>query len=272
MRILVVWEDREYESLGEVVRALRTAFRPTSQPAYPELLFHTASGNGNFARYAGQTWRNVRAKGLPNSPGAIDHLVCVVDADKLAELVPAAGHPPVSVADVPRCHQTAEQAFVEKIRGACSKSSTPPHTVHGIALRWCKESIVLGAYDNAAFKDKLGIDVEKAGVAMFLAQCSPRPDQVEPRIFSDTYRQPVRCIDGLLKAQGLASLGKCPEHDDTLRALKGDSLGKVCERVPDLERLLRLVWRLAEGPKNERPKSRTQTAPAKPTKKSKARG
>jgi hypothetical protein len=245
VRILIVWEDDNFESLGRIMVSRRGALRPMSQPDYPELLFHTARGNGNFVRYAGKTWRNIRAKGLPNNPGAIDHLICVVDADKLSQLLPSTGRLPAAPEDVSDWHKSAETVFVELIRQACRESSMPPDTVHGIALRWAKESVVLAAYDCYASKDKLGIDIERKEVAEFLAKCAPPPEQVKRSMFSNTYRHPVRCIDGLLKSQGLPVLGKGPEYDDVLLALKGEDLGKVCERVPDVDRLVNLVWGLA---------------------------
>jgi hypothetical protein len=100
MRVLVVWEDAQWDSLHRIAKVALNRRRPAGTAAFPTLLGHTSRGNGKFEGYVASTWTNVRANGLPTSGGAIDHLVCVVDADKIAELL-GLGAPPVSSDELP---------------------------------------------------------------------------------------------------------------------------------------------------------------------------
>ena len=245
MRALIVWEDANYESLAAIARRRLAIRRPSGIGVYPELLFHTARGNGKFLNYAASTWEKIRSKGLPNNAGPIDHLICVADGDRLADLVLGVTSPPEHANDVSGWLMTTEQSFEAHLRGGAGNSSVPPSTVHGVVLRWSKESLLLGAYDRAAMKEHLDVDVQCAPVQTFLQKCVPPPTTVPTSLFSDTYRHPMRCIHALRKAQGLHDVNKkAADIDDVLRALSGTDLTVVCDRVPDMDRVLDRVWSL----------------------------
>ncbi|MBI5538376.1 MAG: hypothetical protein HY898_36975 [Deltaproteobacteria bacterium] len=88
-RILVVWEDTYFEPMSRFLKKRLSARIPGAAPPFPVVLFHTARANSNFERYVASTWSNVRAAGLPSSPGPIESLVCVADADRIHDLLDA---------------------------------------------------------------------------------------------------------------------------------------------------------------------------------------
>jgi hypothetical protein len=181
---------------------------------------------------------------LPTNPGRIDHLVCVVDGDRIADILPDVGAIPANPSSVERWHANAERSFVSELRRRCTEAGVPSDTVHGAVLRWSKESVVLAAYDLAAAREKLGIDLEEEKTAAFLATCKPPPAGILAADFINTYRKPIKCIDGLRTARGLSALGKAPEHDDVLNALSSEELDVACKRARDMDRVVDLVWSL----------------------------
>lgn len=246
-RVLVVWEDHHYEALGPFVKKRVSARALAGESRFPEIVFHTSYGNGGFKRYVASTWENVRSKGLPGNPGVIDHLICVVDGDKLHEQLPTVAHPPASDADVAAWHAATEQAWESHLRGLCD--TAPPATVHGRVLRWAKESVVLAGYDRDAAKQHLGIDLQSTSIKEHLALCSPVPSTVENASFSSTFRKPLRCLtdlDTTQRAPRPPALSKnAPELDDALRALAREDCALIAERVPDIDRIADLIWQLA---------------------------
>jgi hypothetical protein len=140
-----------------------------------------------------------------------------VDGDKLVDVLPSVGAIPLGPSSVDEWHEKAEPLLLSELRCRCEDA--PVDTVHGIVLRWSKESVVLAAYDVATARSRLGIDLEEEKTAEFLAACAPPPASVADQDFTNTYRKPIRCIDGLRAARGLPAIGKGPEHDDTLNAL-----------------------------------------------------
>jgi hypothetical protein len=280
-RVLVVWEDHHYETLGPFVKKRVSARAPAATARFPEILFHTSHGNGSFKRYVASTWENVRSKGLPGNPGLIDHLICVVDGDKLHERLDIVPHPPAEEAALPSWLAAAERAWQNHLRALCDKA--PPGTVHGRVLRWAKESLVLAGYDREAVKLHLGIDLQSPAIREHLARCSPDPSTVDPSLFSSTFRKPLRCLtelDGAQRAPRPPSLSKnAPELDDALRALAREDSTLVAERAPDIDRIADLVWQLAapgpsvaqpagapdKAPRGEKSSRRAERAPRKRT-------
>jgi hypothetical protein len=246
-RILVAWEDRLHTTLDLFVKRRLSARAPAGETRFPEVLFHTSAGNGSFTRYVGSTWDNIRGKSLPTNPGPIDHLVCVVDGDRLHEQLEAVGRPPASTADLAAWLSAAEQAWQDHLQSLCNNA--PKTTVHGRILRWSKESLVLAGYDREAAKQHLGLDMQSPTLKEHLARCVPVPASVANASFSSTFRRPLRCLTELDEAQRAprpSSLIKnAPELDDTLRALVRDDCALVAERVPDIDRLADLMWQLA---------------------------
>lgn len=265
-RVLVVWEDFYFQTLGPFVKkrlAARAAAAggrnpgashlPAEQPRFPELLFHTSHGNGGFQRYVSSTWENVRAKGLPGNPGPIDHLLCVVDGDKLHERIPGISRAPAL--DLPTWLTSAEHTWEEHLRALCK--SAPRSSVHGRLLCWSKESLVLAGYDRSAFQQVLGIDLRSDPVDAHLARCVPVPSGVPNGSFSSTFRHPLRCLtelDSAHRAPRPPALSKnAPELDDVLRALVRDDCALIAERVPDIDRLADSIWSLATNPASATP-------------------
>lgn len=244
-RVLVVWEDDYAEPLGLITKRLVRATAPDPSAIVPGLLFHTTRGNGAFERYVQRTWPAVRPTGQPKDPGLIDHLVCVIDGDRLHDLMPAeVPHPPAEGRAVSVWHAAAERCWQTYLHAKCDPAGPPRASVHGVVLRWSKESLLLAGYDQPAMED-LAIPAEDADIAEALDACKPRPQDIEAALFTDTFRRPGVCLELLRKARGLGALHKnAPEIDDALRALGRDSLPVVRSRVPDMARIADLVWRL----------------------------
>jgi hypothetical protein len=248
-RVLVVWEDDHWKPLGAFAKQMVRALAPAPDAEIPTVLGHTTRSNGAFTRYVRDTWRKARPAGLPEDGGAIDHLICVVDADRLHELFPAhIPRPPPEAGAIAAWHVAAERVWHAHLRAQCEPGGPPTSTVHGIALRWAKESLLLAGYDQPAMEAHLDISAEHPGVVDALDRCAPRPRQVDAARFTDTYRHPFKCVNLLRDARKLAPLHKsAPEIDDTLRTLARQSLTTIRDRVPDVARLAALVWRLHHG-------------------------
>lgn len=257
--ILVAWEDTYYEPLFPFVERRLAALAPPNVKGFPQLRFHTARGNGSFDRYVRLVWPLVRANGLPRNPGSIDHLICVVDGDRVHEHHEDISRPPTLPDEVTQWYISSEQAWENHLRDKC-RDSAPPGTVHGLILRWSKESLLLAGYDREPLREHLGIDLTSDAVQAFLARCQPLPADVADCNFTDTYRHPWRCLSGLRNARGLPVLSKnCPEMDDALRALAGSQhRATLYARVPDIDLLTRLIWKL------ETETSRTGETASKP--------
>ena len=86
-RVLVVWEDTYFQPLDHLLNRVVKKQAPRAEVSRPTVLHHTARSNTAFERYVETTWPKVSPRGLPGDPGAIDHMVCVVDADKLSDLL-----------------------------------------------------------------------------------------------------------------------------------------------------------------------------------------
>lgn len=248
-RVLVVWEDTYYPPLHGLVKRLVQACAPAADIEIPIVLSHTSHGSGSFEHYVRVIWRVNRARGLPTEPGLIDHLVCVVDGDRLHDLLPSKVlRPPARVPGVATWHASAARAWQAHLRAQCDPSGPPMTTVHGVVLRWAKESLLLAGYDQPAMEVHLHVAAEHASVAATLARCRPRPQDVGDVLFTDTYRHPSTCIKSLREACGLGALHKsAPDIDDVLRALGRESLAKIRDRVPDIARLAALIWELHHG-------------------------
>jgi hypothetical protein len=248
-RVLVVWEDTYWEPLKGLMRSLVRARSPALGVEIPSVLCHTARSNSAFDRYAHTTWPAVRSKGLPTDPGPIDHLVCVVDADRLHDLLPARiPRPPGETGAIAAWHVAAEREWQEHLRAQCDPSGPAVSTVHGAVLRWAKESLLLAGYDQPAMGAHLEIASEHPDVAAVLATCKPHPRDIADERFTDTYRRPSTCLKLLREARKLGALHKnAPEIDDALRALARESLAKVRDRAPDIARIAALIWALHQG-------------------------
>lgn len=248
-RALVVWEDEKFEALGAIAKRVVRVTRTASDDDGPRVLSHKTKGNGMFGHYVAVTWTNVRRHGLPTDPGSIDHLIGVVDADVLHRLVPGVEKPPVAPDAVAEWHANASSIWQRWLRDRCDPAGPAPTTVHGVVLRWAKESVVLAGYDQPAAASHLGVDPNTPDARTMLDElCPVHPGAVAPALFTDTFRRPLGCLDLLRRARKLGALKKnAPAIDDAIKALMRDSLAIVRARVPDLDRLAALIWDLHRG-------------------------
>jgi hypothetical protein len=269
-RILVAWEDLYFEAMAALVKKV---VRATASPpdSAPTVLSFSPKGNGNFERYVHDTWPNVRGKGLSTAPGHLDHLVCVVDGDRLHDLLPAVAKRPSDPDAVAPWLAQAEVQFTTWLRERCPPSGPPATTVHGFVLRWSRESLVLAGYDQPSFAARLGVDVAQRTVADMLSEfCKPKhPNQVPPARFTDTFVRPAGCLQALRKAAGRPPIDKnAPDIDDVIRDLSKEGLAIVRSRVPDLDRFAALVTQLASptppSPAPPPPPTSTAPPPARP--------
>lgn len=246
-RILVAWEDSYFDGLSRLVRRRLLALAPDPTADPPRVEFHTARGNSKFSRYVESTWTSARRVGLPGAPGVFDHLVCVVDADKLRDLMPTLPEQPREAAKVGAWHAKLHAAWEQKLHGWVD-GSVPTTTVHGLVLRWSRESALLAGYDCAPFEEHLGFNVDGDAVRAFLrSECDPSPLALpDAGAFTDTFTKPYACLSRAFAKQGISLPQKNDARfEDVMRSLAKDHAETVCARVPDLDALTRLLWRLA---------------------------
>jgi hypothetical protein len=265
-RVLVVWEDAHCEALSVLMeRAIRAHSAPDAV-ARPTVIRHTSRGNGKFSRYVRDTWPRARVRGVPIDPHPIDHMICVVDADRLHDLLSVAAPPPdVTARDA--WHAAAERDWQVWLHSQCAPDGPPVTTVHGLLLRWAKESVLLAGFDQPAWKQFLEVDTSARAVQTELRrQCTPHPSEVSDVLFTNTFRRPLSCLQIVRQACKLGRLHKNDVTiDDAVYALARESLPTILARVPDLARLTSLIWSLHHGvPEPEAgPVTRHPRAPAK---------
>lgn len=247
-RVLVVWEDAYCESLGELVKRAVRAHTAPDAVVSPTVVRHTSRGHGAFARYVHETWPLARARGVPLDPQPIDHMICVVDGDRLHELEVVAAPPPAAAA-IDGWHAAAERAWQGWLRSKCAPDGPPVTTVHGVVLRWAKESVLLAGFDQPAWARFLEVDASAPAVQTELRrQCTPHPSEVPDGLFTNTFRRPLSCLKLLRQACKLSRLDKNDVSiDDAVSALVRESLPTLLARVPDLARLTSLIWSLHHG-------------------------
>jgi hypothetical protein len=169
----------------------------------------------------------------------------VADGDRLHEVFPSINPPPKSTHEVPAWHLKAEAEWQAHLRRLCDPSLSAD-TVHGLVLRWSKESLVLAGYDQAPLKEHLGIDYHSAEFQGAVVDCSPPVATVAETLFSDTYQRPLLCLRHVQQAAKRPPVEKnSPEIDDALKDLATRHLDPVCRRVPDIDRLVDLIWQLS---------------------------
>lgn len=241
-RVLLVWEDKYFETLHTTATRLLRAVATESASSVPTIVSHTARGNGVFERYVQTTWPKARSAGVPGDPRPFHHLVCIVDGDKLHELL--RGHlsrPPTASDDVLSWHEGAERAWQTYLHERCPADGPPISTVHGVVLRWSRESVALAGYDQAAARTSLGL-LDGTALTTVLAKCTPDPRTVPTEHFTESFRRPLECLRLLRGGRVLDKTA--PEIDDAIKALGKHSLDVLRTRVPDLARIADLVWRL----------------------------
>ncbi len=246
MRILVVWEDEQYDPLARFIKLRLASRKPEDVSKFPEVLFHTSQGNGRFAPYVRDTWPRVRTRGLPNNPGPLDRLLCIVDGDKIHELLRKVPSPTAMVSGANDWHQQAMRAWKEHLQELAEAS--PPGTVHGYVLRWSKESLVLAGFDLEPVSTHLELDFKTEDLQRLLDNCKPDPRSLSTE-FSNSYLKPLQCLESARKSIGKPGhIKNSPELDDALVALAQHHLASVCCRVPDLDSIVDLIWSFTKPP------------------------
>lgn len=250
-RVLVVWEDAYCESLGAPVKRAVQAQGAPDEIARPMVVRHTSRGNARFARYVRDTWPLARARGVPLDARPIDHMICVVDADRLHELheLKDVVRKAPEAAATDDWHAAAERAWQDWLRSQCAPDGPPATTVHGLVLRWAKESVLLAGFDQPAWARILGIDTSAPAVqAELRRQCTPHPGEISNEVFTNTFRRPLPCLQLVRRACNLSRLDKNDVAiDDAVSALARESLSTILARVPDLARLTATIWTLHRG-------------------------
>jgi hypothetical protein len=174
----------------------------------------------------------------------------VVDADRLHELKPVGAKPkPTDVTATDAWHEEAQRAWEAWLRSQCAPDGPPATTVHGLVLRWAKESVLLAGFDQPAWARLLDLDLSTpAAQAELKRQCTPHPSKVRDDMFTNTFRRPLHCLQLVRQACKLSRLDKNDVTiDDTVSALARESLPTILARVPDLVRLTSMIWSLHQG-------------------------
>jgi hypothetical protein len=250
-RILVVWEDAYCESLGALVRRAVQAKGDPEATQKPTVVRHTSRGNTKFSHYVRATWPLARARGVPLDARPIDHMICVVDADRLHDLPDLKGviTKPPDVTATDDWHAAASRAWEDWLRSQCLPDGPPVTTVHGLVLRWAKESVLLAGFDQPAWARHFQVDTSASAVQVELRrQCTPHPSEVPNEVFTNTFRRPLPCLQLVRRICNLGRLDKNDVTiDDAVSALARESLSTILARVPDLARLTSLIWALHRG-------------------------
>ena len=243
-RILLAWEDRYFEGLRALSRAATRSVRAELGVASaPRIFDDSIQGYGGAGRYLGVDWPRMRSKGLPHSSGPIDHLVIVLDADTAHHFLDNLPRPPEKGA-TGAWHARATSALEARLRASAPRD---PDRVHGVLLRWAKETLVLAAHDQtellAALDRKVPIEAARS---MLYRGCNPDPRQVEDAAFVDVFRSPKACMADLAAAFGLGRAKKSDlRFDDLLGKLARADIATPMNRVPDLRRLAEKIVTLA---------------------------
>jgi hypothetical protein len=246
-RVLVAVEDQHF---GPLERAIRRACRHL-EPAFPDahVQFDTVRGMGGFHRFAGTNLHIARANGWMNF-GQIDAAMCVMDADRASKLLKVPSPPAV---ESDQWLHESEGAFLDKLKewGAPEDFPIKPHL-----LRWSLESLFIAGYDTFASDEvlkilgtPLGHHEARSGLNDYFKNCTPDiPANCPDNEFCERWQKPQRCLDGMVKAVGAASLAKqaVQRVDLTNLLTPGDRLDTVLQRVPDLEAIARSLLGLLD--------------------------
>lgn len=235
IRVVVCWEDRFHDSLDRCLRRMMQHARGGGSDPERLLFFDDARGNGGFVKYVRESWPILATKGLPKSGGAIDHLVCIADADRAEQ---CCGADPAPVTPTFDWLHGCDEAWTERLR---RDAPIAPERVHGRFLRWSKESLVLTGHDLPTSLKKLGCrDLEAA--RRHLDGCAPSPSSVPDDGFADRFRRPERCIQDVVTASGgIAPRKGQPPIDDAIDEISRHHLARLATRAPELVAVAALV-------------------------------
>lgn len=245
VKIALVWEDRHFDGLRAVGRAAARQLRKEPPSLPPSHLFDDSiQGYGGLKSHVRRDWARMRAHGLPKSPGPIDHIIYVLDADVAHEFLDIDPLPGSESTD--SWHRLASQALEGRIRGW---STRDPERAHGILLRWAKESLILAAHDIDEAIGLLNRDasVDRARESLY-ADCSPDPRRVEDADFIETFRSTKQCMEVVQASFGLGKLRKSDSRtSEVLRKAAGSDIHRLLGRIPDLRALAEKIIALSHS-------------------------
>lgn len=242
VEIVVAWEDTNYQGLKCAFSRARKRL-----PGREEfrLSYESLGGNTNCVRHVKNSWPKLRKFGKPRS-GPVDHIVYVLDADALGNIVPTL-EAPMGKSDewYPKT--------VERLRDHLRELTIlDPDRIHVHLLRWAKESVLLAMHDQIQpIRRLIGFDKEvdvSARLSDLYQRCEPDPRQVADREFIETFRNTKKCQALLEQALGLPKLRKSDQRvDDAIDAFSASALEVLLRRIPDLRSLAEKVQALGSA-------------------------
>lgn len=219
--VLVCLEDLEIKKLDSLLRRVVSGIGQGFSDE--KLHFDSARGFGGFSPFVKKAWPIYRAHGCPNTRfHSFDYLICVADADRAEECCPGLAPPPPPPSGTQDWVNNADASWTTHLRQIAANIS-----VSGMFLRWNKESVLLTAHDLEDLYSVVGVSrpPNLEGVNAYLQTCNPRPYEVSDKLFNDSYRRPLKCLQELFKAAQVGSLAKNDVAFDTI-------LERLRENVP----------------------------------------
>lgn len=256
--LLLVFEDSNYTPLLRFVWRLCLDIAPELACHRRHLYPQPAGGDGGFQPFLEKDWPIIANKGIKHS-GPIMRLLCVIDLDKPTKSL-GIHSPPAVPENTDEWTDKARGEFEEKLR---SWNSVDDSEVHGEALRWNSESLLLAAcFDRIQEPDVASAlmiagpidDSHKQGFEKYLTQeCRLGGDPCDPRTreeeFVHLWRKPGACLDAVIQQFGAAKLAKARtdvRRNAVINACtkqKSDR-DRIAARVPDLKRMAERIVRL----------------------------
>ena len=246
-RILLCWEDRYFTGLRAVCRSAVRVLREELgiRGALPLLFDDTARGDGGWKKHLTRDWERIQRAGIPNrGAGPLDHILYVCDADSASRVLEEVDSPPRQ-GSTQDWHARATECFESNLK----KLASDEDRVHGVLLRWHKETLLLAAHDQEEILRILNWEkVPGDGRTQLYANCEPRPDRVEDPDFIDTFRSTGECLGKFTQAFGVAKLRKSdPRVDDVLAKFGQAEIRLLMKRVLDIRNLAEKIVTLSQA-------------------------
>lgn len=232
--IVLAYEDQYCDALHLFLKRLRR------DRGLPGIVLEPwpVRGTGNFAREVPKILRLP----LKQTRAPPDHVVCVGDADKPANLTSSA--PPLPAVQTDETLDAwildLERTWHESLVRGAKLAATDSVRVRAVCLRWNKESLLIASPE--ALLDHAKKYGRSEPVSQWLAtRCDPSPFELDDRKFTRTYRRPSVCMDDVVHQIAGRKYKKGVDDEDILRhhiAEEQVRRAQVLRRSPDLERLL----------------------------------
>lgn len=236
MNVLIAYEDAYHAAFDVAVRRARP------KAVARQLVHHAVEGVDAFPGFVERDWPRFRDVGFP-IPGKPkpERLVCVADADVVVAHRGLAISPGLARGS-DAWLDAVDAAFTAQLRGQLAQN---PDEVHGIAVRWSYESLVIASVGvDPALSRLAGLNgqVDPKKLSDFLGQCKP-----DPRTTTDfsVFGNPQGCLEQLARNQGWKLFKKGDDRkDQAVEELSRNHLPLLLQRVPDLQRIGALLNRL----------------------------